>query len=65
MRRAEEIRITGLSTPNGKWYEVCYVWGLLDTTTVPQHFPTIKAARDHIYGFCGNANPPIPVIVQH
>lgn len=64
MRRAEEIRITKITTPRGIRYEVCYVWGLLDTTTHPVTFRTLKDARDNVYGFCGNAKPPIPIIVQ-
>ena len=60
MKRAEEIRITRMSAG----YEVCYIWGLLDTTIHPRLFPTLKAARAHIHNFCGNAKPPIPVIVQ-
>jgi len=65
VKKPEEIRITQIT--NGKtytWYEVCIVFGLLDTHTVQKAFPTVKAAREFIKETYSDASPRIPVIVQ-
>ena len=58
-RKPIEIRVTRC----GKVWELCYVWGLLDTTIVPKRFPTAAAAKQSAYLFCGNAKPAVSVII--
>lgn len=67
MRKPIEIRITRINRGARKGtpalFKITAVYGLMDTSELP-YVCTIDKARHHIHGFWGNANPPIPVIID-
>jgi hypothetical protein len=63
MKHIEEVSITKLSSPTCTWYEVCFVYGLLDTYTVQIPFATVRHARDYIKAHT-MLGQKLPIIVQ-